>query len=119
MTKTGKFSVDVYDCEVYIVVTDRIKQSINTYLRLNGEDKLQYDVDGYIWRPQSVIGKYYLFFDIESLNVNCVNHEKSHLVDFILQDRLIRSTGEVKAHLDGFVSEKINNFFKKRKIKIP
>lgn len=118
MTITGKFKVDVYDCEVYIVVSDKIKQSINTYLRLNNEGRLDYDVDGYCWRPQTRIGKYYVFFDLKTFNINCFNHEKSHLVEFILEDRSIKAKDEMRSYLDGFISTKMNAFFKKRKIKI-
>ena len=118
MTKTGKFKVDVFDCTVYIVVSDNIMKSINTYLRLNKEGILDYEVDGYCWRPMSVIGTYYVFFDSDSVNLNGLNHEKSHLVEFILNDRGIREKGEVRSYLDGYVSKKMHDFFSKRKIKL-
>jgi hypothetical protein len=63
-------------------------------------------------------GNYYLFFDLHTIDTNFINHEKSHLVEAILKDRGIRPVDEVRSYLDGYVSEKITAFIKKKKIKL-
>lgn len=116
MTLNGRFKVPIYECTVIITVSDNIKKSINTYLRMNGDEKIDWNVGGFCYCPD--IDKYYVFFDKDYLSVNTINHEKSHLVEMILKDRDIVAEDEVKCYLDGFISEKFDLFFKKRKFKI-
>ena len=118
MTKQGTFSVDVYDCSVTIIVTDRVKFTVNRYLKKFNADPIAYDVDAFFARPDERIGRYYLFFDINNCTIQLINHEKSHLVDHILADREIRRKDETRAYLDGYLSKQIHLFFKKRKIKL-
>ena len=58
-----------------------------------------------------MIKEYFIWFDINNIDVNTVNHEKSHLVEEILKDRNIKPSGEIRAYLDGLISEKIAAFF--------
>lgn len=119
MTTKGYFYVKMYSCYVHINVCDNILRSINSYLKRWNEKPLLIEPDAYC---VSGSGKheshYYLFFNRKTIGVNAINHEKSHLVDFILQDREIATHDEPRAYFDGFVSEKLDAFFKRHKIKI-
>ena len=114
----GTFSVDVYDCSVTIILTDRVQHMINRYLKKDNAEEIPYEVDAFFFRPSDRIGKYFLFFDVNNCNVQLVNHEKSHLIDHILNDRSIRRKDETRAYLDGYLSKKIYSFFKRRKINL-
>lgn len=119
MTRKGRFKCDVFDCDIFITVSDNLLRSINTYFIKNEDGKLKYCPAGYFYRPGGdAIGTYHIFFDFNSLAVNIINHEKSHLVEEILTDRGIKPLDEVRSYLDGFISHKIDSFFTKRKIKI-
>lgn len=86
-------------------------------MRKHNEDPIEEEPAAYFFRPveESV---YYVFFDSDRLNVNEFNHEKSHLVEEILNNRDIKPKDEVRAYLDGFIAEKMTLFFKRRKIEI-
>lgn len=119
MVIKGSFQVDVFDCNVYILVGDSIRNSINYHLRKCGTGEIDFDPSAFFCNPDlSKIGKYYLFFDVDDLSVDIVNHEKSHLVEQILTDRDIKPVDEIRSYLDGFLSRKIHMFFKNRKIKL-
>lgn len=117
MTIKGKFRVPIYECDVNVIISDRIKDCLNYHYGKHDLDKEQWNFAGMVWRPDSV-GSYYVFFDKEGLDVNTYNHEKSHLVEWILKDRNISAQNEVRSYLDGYISKKMNDFFKKRKIKL-
>lgn len=119
MTKTGKFVVDVFDCNVHIVVAKSIKSSINYHLRKYGQELLDFEPSGYYCRPDGdKIGNYYILFNEADVSVDIINHEKSHLVEDILLDRGIKPVDEIRSYLDGFISHKVDLFFKNRKIKV-
>src|SRR5580693_3321282 len=105
-----KFKIDVYDCEVYVICTDKPKIYINRLgKKYDKNDKpINYEPDGFFFRPSEFIHSYYIIFDSKNINHNAVSHEKSHLIDAILQDRSIRPHGEQRAYLEGFVSEKVS-----------
>lgn len=115
--KKGSFKVDVYACHVHIFVSDKIKRAINYRMKMDN-DSIDFEPCGYTYRNSDVISHYFLYFDTGCCDVNTINHEKSHLIDFILSDRQIKQNGEQRAYLDGLVSEKLDKFFRIRKIKI-
>lgn len=119
MTIKGKFTIDVYSCTIFVTIASDTMRSINYYHRKLGYNDLTEPVSGYFLPDTNTVKRYYLFFDEEDLSVNVVNHEKSHLVERILEDREIKSKDEVRSYLDGCVSEKLHEFFKKRNIKLP
>lgn len=110
MTKKAKFNIDVFDCTVHVIITDKPKEVINAHFRANDCATIDYAPAGFCanFRANAGrIGNYYLIFDVNFIEVNTVNHEKSHLVEFILTDRSIRASGEIRSYLDGFLSKKI------------
>jgi hypothetical protein len=118
MTIKGEFYVPIYDAFVKIIVADNLLRSINYHLTKHGHKKEEKSPGGYFFYPHYEHGTYYLFFCKNTLTVNAVNHEKSHLIDQILIDRSIKPKDEVRAYLDGFVSNKVDLFFKRRKSKL-
>jgi hypothetical protein len=113
MTIRTTFKVDVYDCSVHIICTDKVKASVNRYCKKYDKDDkgINFEPDGFFFRPTEFIHSYYIWLDINNLTNNALSHEKSHLVDAILQDRKIRPHGEQRAYLEGYISEKIAAFF--------
>jgi len=121
MATTGKFKIDVYQCTVYIKICKSVKSSVNYYLAKNNFQLHDHEPSGMFCNPLSNerIGSYYIFLNQkDGLNVEVVNHEKSHLVEQILLDRGIKPIDEVRSYLDGYISQMIDLFFKKQKIKL-
>lgn len=121
MTMKSSFFVEIYNCTVHIIVADNMLRSINYYLRKCGSKPLKKEeVPGaYCLSPDKECSyEYYIFFDRKTIDINYINHEKSHLVEFILEERGIKAKDETRAYLDGFLSEKINSLLKKRKVRI-
>lgn len=124
MTIKGKFDVDVYACSVHIVVSDYLKVAINARLKAfsdeSGEDygRIDFEPCGYCLRRNDRIGNYYVFLHKDHFDFNTFNHEKAHVVEWILKDRNIGNRGEVVAYLDGYVSQMFHKFFKKKKLKL-
>lgn len=119
MLVRGKFHIDVYDCNIHIIISNDILKSIKYYYKKHKDGEPSDAPQGLMYRPGTGdIDNYYIFFDEKFLSNNCINHEKCHAVEYILTDRDIRASGEVRAYLDGCISSKIAAFFKKRNIKI-
>jgi len=118
MTITGSFKVPIYECEIKIIISDNLLRSINSRLKKFGDKGLKTEPSAFFYHPGGDCIVYYLFFSFEKLNVNCINHEKSHVVEKILMDCDIKPIDEVRSYLDGFISHKIDLFFKRRKIKL-
>ena len=119
MTIRGEFKVPIFNCKVKIIVSDNLKLVINkTFTKHNClNDDNEYGALCY--NPGAAdIPYYYLFFDKSQLCLNFINHEKSHLVEYILQDRGIKPVDEIRAYLEGFLADKIHKFFAVRKIKL-
>lgn len=114
MTIRTKFTVAVYCCDVHVICCKDIRKSVNYHCKkYDPKDKgIDYQPDGFFFRPYEKIGSYYIWFDINTISVNTVNHEKSHLVEEILKDRKIKPKGEARAYLEGYISEKFDAFFK-------
>jgi hypothetical protein len=120
MAKTvkGKFYVPIYDCHVFITIADDPVNSLNYYLRKNDDGEIDYKIEGYCYKPNTGVGKYYLFFSWDSLSNDTFNHEKSHLVENILENRNIKPRDEVRSYLDGYISTRMYKFLNDRKIKL-
>ena len=117
MTIKGYFHVPIYECGVTITISDRVKDCLNAYYRKHDLELEKFNFEGLVWRPEGV-ADYYVFFDLENLGINTFNHEKSHLVEWILKDRNISAQNEVRSYLDGYISKRMNDFFQKHKIKL-
>ena len=114
----GEFQVDVFDCSVYMVVSPFLRRSINATKRHYKDETIDFEPAGYFYRPGlgDRIGKYYIFIHKDCVDHNTINHEQQHLLECILSDRSIRNKGEVTSYLNGYLSKKINQFFKKNNL---
>lgn len=112
------FKVDLFDCKINILFCENVKKSVDRCLKRYGHKPLNVDINGFFFCPGAPSNEYFVFFDIKSISVDLVNHEKSHLVEEILIGKGIRAAGEIRAILDGFISTKIDNILKRRKIKL-
>jgi hypothetical protein len=117
MTITGKFKVPIYDCDVKVVVTDNLLRCINNLHKKHGDDAETICPSAYFYHDgeNHEDDLYYIMFRFDRLTVSCINHEKSHLVEQILIDSGIEPLDEARSYLDGFVSRKVDLFFKHRK----
>lgn len=108
-----KVRVDVYSCNVHVVVTD----DMNAYIR---ELEKQYDTvegvdgsEGFMFTPD--MKTYYVVFDDVFLTHNTIAHEVFHLTCSICNDRDVIEE-EPKAWLSGFLTENIYKFIDKKNL---
>lgn len=120
MTVKQKIKIDIYGCFINVTICTDIRRSINYYCKkYNKNDKgIDYDVAALFFTPGESIINYYLFFDFAYLTMNSINHETSHVAEEILVNRGIRASGEQRAYLEGYISDKIYYFIKRKKLKI-
>jgi len=109
--------IEVYQLKCIVIIDKDIRKKINSYSKrekweFNIED--DHDLHGMAINPNN-FHTYYVFFSEESLNVNIITHEISHLVDYILEDKDVND-GEARAFLSGFINEKIFDYVIKKKL---
>ena len=113
--------IPIYDCVCHIVIGDNIEKVINGYVKRKKWDRTTH-IEGFrvhgFTVSNSDLKDYYIFYSTESVTVNTVIHEISHLVDFILDEREIEDKGEAKAYLIGYISEEIFNYILKKNLLI-
>jgi hypothetical protein len=115
----GIFRVPIFDADIIIIVSDNLLKTINRYYKKHGDTDFEVVEPGALFYSDgNADTPYYLFFHKSNITTEVVNHEKSHLVEEILIDRSIEPIDEIRSYVDGFVSTKINLFFKRRKLKI-
>lgn len=107
MTNKAVIKIDIYDCSVVLITTDEIVKCINEHLKENDDGEMDQEVFGYSYSPSKDLDFYYMFIASNSINHNTINHEKSHIIDFIFKDRKIKNKGEVRAFFDGYLSSQI------------
>jgi hypothetical protein len=112
-----EIKVPIYNCTCKIIIDNDIVKTINNYGKRNKWDKHDYNVHGLAVNPGDM-QEYYIFYAIDSLNVNTIVHEITHLVDYILEDRAIENEGEAKAYLTGYISEKVFDYILRRNLLI-
>lgn len=111
--------IEVYKLKCIVIIDKDIRKKINSYSKrekweINIPD--DHDLDGMAINPYNFTS-YYLFLSEDSLNVNIITHEVSHLVDYILEDKDVND-GEARAFLSGFINEKIFDYIIKHKLLI-
>lgn len=112
-----EIKVPIYDCVCKVIIDKDIDKTINKYAKKNKWGPHNYKVHGLALNPENM-KEYYIFYALDSLNVNIIVHEITHLVDFILEDRAIENEAEAKAYLTGFISEKVFDYILKRQLLI-
>jgi len=117
MTIKGQFRIPIYRADVYVIVTDQLMRVINYRLKEIGEDPLEIEPGAFFIRKDQS-SDYYLYFTFEMLTLPIINHEKSHLIDYILKDCGMKKDDEGRAYLDQFITEKLQKFFKIKGLKV-
>jgi hypothetical protein len=112
-----EIKIPIYNCTCKIIIDKDILKTINRYAKKNKWENHEYNVHGLAVSPGDM-KDYYIFYAIDSLNVNIIVHEITHMVDFILDERAIENEGEAKAYLTGYISEKVFDFILKRNLLI-
>lgn len=112
-----EIKIPIYDCTCKIIIDKDIVKTINNYGKKKKWEKHDYNVHGLAVNPDNM-KEYYIFYAIDSLNINIIVHEITHLVDYILEDRAIENMGEAKAYLAGYISEKVFDYILKRNLLI-
>lgn len=112
----GKIFIPIFECTVKVVIAPNdvsMLRSINYYLRKRKDSPwLTPPEAAFMVEHNDYSDSYILFFNKKNLTVNLINHEKSHVLEQILLDRQIRSTGEVRSYLDGWFSNKLTLLFR-------
>jgi hypothetical protein len=112
-----EIKVPIYNCTCKVIIDKDIVKTINRYGKRYKWDKHDYNVHG-LALSQGDMKTYYIFYSLDSLNINILIHEITHLVDFILEERAIENEGEAKAYLTGYISEKVFDFIFKKHLLI-
>jgi len=108
-----KLSIPVYDATITFIIDDEIEKVVNKYVkRLKWDDNVLIGEDETIhgYAVDTPSNGYYIFYKKKSLTANCIVHEISHLVDFILEFRGIELVGESRSYLMGHITDKFFDF---------
>jgi hypothetical protein len=112
------FKVPIYEFGCEVIFTDDILVEINKLHKKKKIEPLDSPVYGYA--IHGVFNdKYHLFYRLKDVNINTLSHEISHLIDFVFEDRGIEpATGEPRAYLTGYITEKIYDFVCRKQIQL-
>ncbi len=114
--------IPIYNCSCNIIIDNDIEKTINRYVKNRKWDKTTLMSEGQYVHGLTVSNEdmkdYYIFYSIESLTVNYIIHEISHMIDFLITERDIEDKGEARAYLTGYISEKIFDFIFKKSLLI-
>lgn len=113
MIQQHKVRVDVYSCNVHIVVTDDMSAYVQELNKQFGCAKDIDDSEGFMFTPD--LKTYYVVFDDQYLTHNTIAHEVFHLSCSICKDRDIKEE-EPQAWLSGFLTENIYKFIDKKNL---
>jgi ribosome maturation protein Sdo1 len=110
--------IPLYKVTIYVKIAPDIKKVINNFCKKKKwkdiELKEDEDVYGYAVSSTTAEGNYFIFYDEKHTTFNYLTHEVSHVVDYILEEKEIETTGEARAYLTGHISEKIFDFVLKK-----
>lgn len=109
--------VPVYNFVCDVIIAKNIEKYINKELKRQGDEDLVDLVHGFAITTE-VTNRYMLFFNEESLTVNTITHELSHLVDYVFDNRGIAKQygDEPRAYLTGHLSEQLFDYVIKKKL---
>ena len=116
MKKSKKIKLATYNCNLIIIITDKLKEEVNSiYKKLNCKDTFQGEAEGVLLTLD--IDNYYLIYDIQYLSHNTIAHEIYHAVVKVTEDRDIVEE-ESQAWLCGYLAEEVYKFIQKNNFKV-
>lgn len=116
MSLSKLISINTFSCKLKFIVTDNINQDIsNIYKKHKLKNNEIIELEGIFVSVNGLI--YYLLIDKKYLTHNTIAHEIYHAATMITADRDIDDE-ETRAWLCGYITEKIYDFIKSKKIEI-
>lgn len=115
MEVKDSFNVDVYCCNVEVVITDEIDRFIEELDETYGDASNLHSSEGFVYSYTS--DHYYLVFDRNYISYNTVGHELFHLTCMIAEDRDIEEE-EAKCWLNGYLHSVVRRIIKEHKIEL-
>lgn len=109
------FKVDVYCCNVEVVITDCIGEFIDELDELYGDAENLHSSEGFVYSNTS--DHYFVVFDKQYISHNTIGHELFHLASMIAEDRDIEEE-EAKCWLNGFLHSMIYKSLKEHDIQL-
>lgn len=115
MKWTFTIKVPVYSFNIRVTIADNVEQYINKQCRKLGLEDYEGTVHGLAMEGKDV-HDYFLFFDANSVTINTVIHEVSHIIDYAFNHRDIELDGEPRAHLSGHIGEEVIKYMYKKQL---
>ena len=115
MEVKDSFNVDVYCCNVEVVITDDIAKVIEELDELHGDADNLHGSEGFVYSHSS--DHYYVVFDHHYISHNTIGHELFHLTCMIAEDRDVEEE-EAKCWLNGYLHSVIHQIVKINKIEL-
>lgn len=113
--------VPVYKIAVHVRFAPEIHKTINSFAKRKSWKDIAIaegaEVHGLAVSTRNCTD-YYIFYDTESVTVNYLIHEISHVIDYIFDEKEIEGEGEARAYLIGHISEKIFDYVLKKDLLI-
>lgn len=113
-----KIKIPIYNCTCHVLIGDEIEKTINNYVK-----KHKWPIENYIEHGKQVHGyvpdiddieNYYIFYNKDSLTINIIAHEISHVVENIFNEKGIEANGEARSYLTGYITESIVDYVIKK-----
>lgn len=115
MELKDSFNVDVYCCNVEVVITDDIEKFVDELDETYGDCSNLHDSEGFVYSHSS--SHYYVVFDNNYISLNTIGHEIFHLTCMIAGDRDVLEE-EAKCWLNGYLHSIIHRIVKDNKIEL-
>jgi len=116
MRKTKKIKLPTYNCNVIIVITDKLKEEVNSlYKKLKSNEKFIDDAEGVVITFD--IDNYYIILDTFYLSHNTIAHEVYHATVKVTEDRDITDE-ESQAWLVGYITQEMYKHIYKNELNI-
>lgn len=115
MEVKDSFNVDVYCCNVEVVITDDITRFIDELDELYGDADNLHGSEGFVYSHSS--DQYYVVFDKHHISHNTIGHELFHLACMIAEDRDVEEE-ESRCWLNGYLHSVVHRIVKDNKIEL-
>lgn len=116
MKTQKKIKLLTYSCNVFIIITDELKNQVNSlYKKFKNNDQFNYEAEGVVVTFD--IDNYYVILDKVYLSHNTIAHELYHAVVKVTEDREIVDE-ESQAWLMGYLTEEVYKFIERKKFNI-